>query len=218
MYDPRERVHREAAWVRSWSGPPSTKRGGLTAMVYGDNGKDSQGSGSGVVKHENAHHIRGKVDMIKRMRELSKISAAALAAAVVVGVASTVASAGGETPTAEPQGFIMDVVIKVEEDLMPTSLVPNAVGEASLRFKRDNDGIEVKTGAKAEGLVADHEVALCVNQLMFDHGMTDDQGSISLSGVAAVKQEFDNQLVRVRIRAGVDCEGNTLLFGNAFRL
>ena len=76
----------------------------------------------------------------------------------------------------------------------------------------------VKTGAKAEGLAADHEVALCVNQLMFDHGMTDDQGSISLSGVAAVTQEFDNRLVRVRIRAGVDCEGNTLLFGNAFRL
>ena len=157
--------------------------------------------------------------MIKRMLELSKISAAALAAAVVVvGVASTVASAGGETPTAEPQGFIMDVVIKVEEDLMPTSLVPNAVGEASLRFKRDNDGIEVKTDAKAEGLAAGHEVALCVNLLMFDHGMTNDQGSISLSGVAAVTQEFDNRLVRVRIRAGMDCKGNTLLFGNAFRL
>ena len=171
-----------------------------------------------MVKHENVHPIRGDADMIKRMRELSKTSAAALAAAVVVGVASTVASAGGETPTTEPQGFILDVVIKVEEDLMPASLVPNAVGEASLRFKRDNDGIEVKTGAKAEGLAAGHEVALCVNQLMFDHGMTDDQGSISLSGEAAVKQEFDNQLVRVRIRAGVDCEGNTLLFGTEFRL
>ena len=156
----------------------------------------------------------------KRMKHmlLGKISAAALMAAVVVGVASTVASAGGETPTTEPQGFIIDVVIKVEEDLMPTSLVPDAVGEASLRFKRDNDGIEVKTGAKLEGLAADHEVALCVNQLMLDHGMTDDQGSISLNGVVADTQEFDNRLVRVRIRAGVDCEGNTLLFGNAFRL
>ena len=72
----------------------------------------------------------------------------------------------------------------------------------------------IKTGAKAEGLVADHEVALCENQLMFDHGMTDVQGSISLSGVAAVTQEFDNRVVTVRIRAGVDCEVNTLLFGN----
>ncbi len=159
-----------------------------------------------------------EVGLSRRMRELSKILAAALAAAVVVGVVSTVESGGGETPTAEPQGFTLDVVIKIEEDLMPTSLGPNAMGEASLRFKSDNDGIEVKTRANAEGLIAGHEVALCVNQLMFDHGITDDQGSISLSGVAAVTQEFDNQLVRVRIRAGVDCEGNTLLFGNAFRL
>ena len=171
-----------------------------------------------MVKHENVHPIRGEVDMIKRMRELSKISAAALAAAVVVGVASTVASAGGETPTAEPQGFTLDVVIKVEEDLMPTSLVPHAMGEASLRVKGDNDGFEVRTRAKAEGLAAGHEVALCVNRLMFDHGMTDDQGSISLSGVAAVAQEFRNRPIRVRIRAGVDCEGNTLLFGNALRI
>ncbi len=159
-----------------------------------------------------------EVGMSRRMRELSKISAAALAAAVVVGVVSTVASGGGETPTAEAQGFTLDVVIKVEEDLMPTSLVPDAMGEASLRFKRDNDGVEVKTRAKAEGLAAGHEVALCVNRLMFDHGMTDDQGSISLSGVTAVTQEFDNRPVRVKIRAGVGCEGNTLLFGNAFRI
>ena len=170
------------------------------------------------MKHENVHLVRGQVDMSRGMRKLSKISAAALAAAVVVGVASTVASAGGETPTAEPQGFILDVVIKVEEDLMPTSLVPDAMGEASLTFKRDTDGIEVKTRAKAEGLAAGHEVALCVNHLMFDHGMTDDQGSISLGGVAAVTEEFVNRLVRVKIRAGVGCEGNTLLFGSAFRI
>ncbi len=156
--------------------------------------------------------------MSRGMRKLSKISAAALAAAVVVGVVSTVASGGGETPTAEPQGFILDVVIKVEEDLRPTSLAPHAMGDASLRVKGDNDGFEVRTRAKAEGLAAGHEVALCVNRLMFDHGMTDDQGNISLSGVAAVTQEFDNRPVRVKIRAGVDCEGNTLLFGNAFRL
>ncbi len=101
---------------------------------------------------------------------------------------------------------------------MPTSLVPDAMGEASLRLKRDSDGIEVRTRAKAEGLAPGHEVALCVNHLMFDHGMTDDQGSISLSGVAGVTQEFHNRPVRVKIRAGVDCEGNTLLFGNALRI
>ena len=154
--------------------------------------------------------------MSRWMRELSKMSAAALAAALVVGVVSTVVFGGGETPMVESQGFILDVVIKVEEGLMPTSLVPHAMGDASLRVKGDNDGFEVRTRAKAEGLVAGHEVALCLNQLMLDHGMTDDQGSISLGGVAAVPQEFHNRPVRVKIRAGVQCAGDTLLFGNAF--
>ena len=154
--------------------------------------------------------------MNRRMRQLSKISAAALAAAVVVGVVSTAVSGGGETPTAEPPGFTLDVVIKVEEDLRPTSLVPDAMGEASLRVKGDNDGFEIRTRAKAEGLAGGHEVALCLNHLMLDHGMTNDQGKISLSGVAAVPQEFHNRPVRVKIRAGVHCAGDTLLFGNAF--
>ena len=154
--------------------------------------------------------------MSRWMRELSKISAAAVAAAVVVGVVSTVVFGGGEAPTAEPQGFILDVVIKVEEDLMPTSLVPHAMGDASLRVKGDNDGFEIRIRAKAEGLAAGHEVALCLNHLMLDHGMTNDQGSISLSGAAAVPQEFHNRPVRVKIRAGLHCTGNTLMFGNAF--
>ncbi len=152
------------------------------------------------------------------MRELSKISATALAVAAVVGVVSTVASAGGETTTAEPQGETFDVVMRFEENLMPTSLVPGAMGEASLRSKRDNDGTEVSTRAKAQGLAAGHEVTLCVSDLMFDHGMTDDQGRISLSGVAPVTQEFHNRSLRVKIRAGVGCAGNTLLFGHAFRI
>ncbi len=156
--------------------------------------------------------------MSRRMRKLSKISAAALAAAVVVGVVSTVVSGGGKIPTAEPQGFILDVVIKVEEDLRPTSLVPHAMGAASLRIKGDNDGFEIRTRAKAEGLAAGHEVALCLNHLMLDHGMTNDQGRISLGGVATVTQEFHNRPVRVKIRAGLRCTGNTLLFGNALRM
>ena len=118
-----------------------------------------------ILIRKNVHPVRGEVDMSRRMRELSKFSAAALTAAVVFGVVSTVASGGGETPTAEPQGFTLEVVVKVEEDLMPAGLVPDATGEASLRFNTDNDAIEVKTRAKAKGLAAGHEVALCVKSL-----------------------------------------------------
>ena len=38
-----------------------------------------------MVKHGNVHPVQGEVDMSKRICELGKISAAALAAAMVVG-------------------------------------------------------------------------------------------------------------------------------------
>ena len=92
--------------------------------------------------------------------------------------------------------------------------------------------IRVIVDAKAKTIeVADNGIGMNRDELIQELGtiarsgtnafleqMTDDQGSISLSGVAEATQEFDNQLVRVMIIAGVDCEGNTLLFGNVFRL
>ncbi len=145
--------------------------------------------------------------MRTKIRVLSRVSAAALAVTVIAGLSSTLASAGG-----------VPVVVRVKQDLMPTSLAPDAMGEASVRFRGENEGVEVEIRAKAEGLPGGHDVSLCVKHLQFDRGMTDDRGRINLRGVVPVAEAPSDGPVRVMIRAGVDCEGSTLLFGRVIGL
>lgn len=136
------------------------------------------------------------------------VGVALMTFAVMVFAAGIASAAPGEGEGGEDR---IDEDIKL--GLIPTENAMEAMGDARLRLREDSDGMVLRAGANAEGLVPNHTFTLWVGRMLIDTEESDDHGRV------AMDEEMNTHIKtlsgsKVTIRFGTDPYGMAVLSGN----
>ena len=102
---------------------------------------------------------------------------------------------------------------RAKVDLMPTGVIPDAAGDASLALRINNEGqIQFQATARARGLIQNAVFSLCVDDVFVDSDDASVRGRVTLSENPDVRFTSLSGLT-VTIETGIGCAGTVVLTG-----